>query len=102
MSDAKHTPEPWFYGGEDGTHQYVPDPTNHDQAWAYFIVPVEDYRRAIPCVNACAGINPEAVPGLLAACKALSDGHRTGRPSMTECVAIARTAITKANTPQCA
>ena len=30
--------------------------------------------RAVSCVNACAGINPEAVPDLLAVCKAITEG----------------------------
>lgn len=33
-------------------------------------VAVSSAHRAVACVNACRGINPEAVPALLQACKA--------------------------------
>ena len=61
MNKQTHTPEPW--GPDLG-------PIDKD----YYIEPMtlittRDYRRARACVNACAGINPEAIPGLLAAAK---------------------------------
>lgn len=61
MKKSNHTPEPW--GPDLG-------PIDKD----YYIEPMtllttRDYKRARACVNACAGINPEAVPDLLAAAK---------------------------------
>ena len=71
MKKSNHTPEPW--GPDLG-------PIDKD----YYIEPMtllttRDYKRARACVNACAGINPEAVPDLLAAAKAVKDAiEKTG------------------------
>ena len=76
---SEHTPEPW---------KYLPP----DHVGGAAIIPMEgpcictfwnenpdlrseaehdaNARRIVACVNACEGINPEAVPDLLAACEA--------------------------------
>jgi hypothetical protein len=78
----RHTPEPWFrHFGQaiySGPHHdpsarllFMGTPTNGtaeqlDEAFA-------NSARVIACVNACAGINPEAVPDLVAALTDLVD-----------------------------
>lgn len=80
----QHTPEPWYVFGSDaiysgkagewfGNHRRVADCewTPHDKRPAP--PDAEDKANAsriVACVNACAGINPEAVPVML---KALRD-----------------------------
>ena len=70
----KHTPEPWgVWLNPDGCNRGMIT----DDALARHIVYVvgntheakANGRRIIACVNACAGINPEAVPELLEALK---------------------------------
>ena len=56
---TKHTPEPW------GPHLFGLTGTIGESMCV--LLPRADYSRARACVNACAGINPEAVPDLLAA-----------------------------------
>ena len=58
-----HTPGPW---------------PEHPNAWRgsgnrcfQIFLSLEDWQRAAACVNACAGINPEAVPALAEACRSL-------------------------------
>lgn len=88
---TKHTPEPWvlnkWQGIEDArgmtievcgvalpTGRVPEDHTGHANA-----------ARIVACVNACAGINPDAVPDLLAALKdatALLDAIAKGYPDI--------------------
>jgi hypothetical protein len=90
MSDetnaVKHTPEPWIAepyradssGLTDCGIVSIPRPGH---GFAVFRAPrfakrkqwEADSVRAVACVNACKGINPEAVPKLLAALKGLRD-----------------------------
>jgi hypothetical protein len=62
----KHTPEPW--GDLDGVI-VPPYATDDGQAWIADTRSAPNARRnaarIVACVNACAGINPEAVPDLL-------------------------------------
>ena len=60
-----HTPEPWPRWTPNRLSRAVGIP---DDCAA---VTLEDYEHARGCVNACAGINPGAVPKLLAALKRL-------------------------------
>lgn len=62
-------------------------------------------RRIVACVNACQGLNPEAVPDLLAACKALPDfdtdnadacDYKDNASKFATAMRLARAAITKA------
>lgn len=73
---SKHTPEPWEWppAHADGAHIDGPDGVYvlHAEWFERNMEEAEaNAARATACVNACAGINPDAVPGLLAACKAL-------------------------------
>ena len=66
MSESKHTPEPW------PTDMRGIVFANGALACGYVARNSEPYHnsnRAVACVNACAGINPEAVPDLLEALK---------------------------------
>ena len=62
MSDYPHSWGPWQWDADGGyLFRYRNDGEDSD---TMSIVHV------LACVNACAGINPEAVPALLEACKA--------------------------------
>lgn len=70
MNDTKHTPEPWW--DESGVaHAKGPSWTEENHSCVHPIAnqngTLNDCERAVACVNACAGINPEAVPDMLAA-----------------------------------
>lgn len=85
MSDEQHTPEPWYYKtekgfAESGEGQLVnaqiiskgPPETLVMAAWTCCDdnkCRKIDIERIVACVNACKGINPEAIPDLLLACK---------------------------------
>lgn len=58
------TEEPW----DDGTHSWGSAPDGE----TVLCVPEDDYARAVACVNACAGINPEAVPLMLEALRRIA------------------------------
>ena len=66
---TKHTPGPWRIG--DAGHT-VFGPPNGEPAPKIIAggLTRANARRIVACVNACEGINPEAVPDLLQACKA--------------------------------
>src|SRR4051812_5176576 len=95
--EAAHTPEPWRYGPceqhLDGSvrmcfhlrdhHGYLIDLTYTDA----------NGLRAVACVNACKGINPEAVPDMLSALKRLLSGNDMDNADDWN---VARTAIAKA------
>lgn len=79
-----HTPEPWESSGDIIVNRQI---TICKMAWDFggdrhangtlpWKTAEANMERIVACVNACAGINPEAVPMLLAACKAVlnSDG----------------------------
>lgn len=74
---SKHTPEPWVAtrqpNGSVWIHErgLMPHATVYGRADLSSGKIESDSARIVACVNACAGINPDAVPGLLAACKAL-------------------------------
>lgn len=70
---SKHTPEPWtgpFYRSDVG-----PDDEYFIDYWGVDGVGKfdneVDAQRAMACVNACAGINPEAVPDVVEALRIL-------------------------------
>jgi hypothetical protein len=63
---SKHTPEPW---AED-QHNRAFIATGGYVTCVHRFISDEDYARAVACVNGCKGIDPAAVPDLLAACKA--------------------------------
>lgn len=97
---SKHTPEPWeaeiSYNQAaigivtaSGRANTIGQRPNADQRWTIAVLncagvfvgdrlkysSTDEQRanrdRIVACVNACAGINPEAVPSLLKACEAL-------------------------------
>ena len=79
---TQHTPEPWrsahaFLASKDcvlaGGPTYVEGLVNV----ATGLTP-EDANRIVACVNACAGINPEAVPELVRAAQAVQRWAEAG------------------------
>ncbi len=93
---AQHTPEPWLASGalrSDGAWVISAEPGYAIDQIA--VVQTDDRigstdanaARIVACVNACAGIDPEAVPALLAAARTVQRcsvaeyndaGYRTG------------------------
>jgi len=74
----KHTPEPWKWVGasiEGPNYTTVlevrdtPENSFPELQSGELICSEGDREHIISCVNACAGINPEAVPELLEVCK---------------------------------
>jgi hypothetical protein len=68
---TKHTPEPW---------KLLEDMPTWPQASTlaeprHAVMNLDDYRRAVACVNALAGLNPEAVPDVVAALRDMLDGY---------------------------
>ncbi len=79
MSEAKHTSEPWELH-PDYPNQVRRPPSNDAYGLSACIADcssgiwpdsktVANAARIVACVNACKGINPEAVPDLLNACR---------------------------------
>lgn len=68
----KHTPEPWKVGND--THNFIDDIRGYVGGCSL----PEDVKRVIACVNACAGINPEALQEFIAAAKKLREKPITG------------------------
>lgn len=74
MSEVKHTPEPWMADLEDYASVIDSDGICVCEMPPYTRSPNREKARAnaeriVACVNACKGINPEAVPDLLDALK---------------------------------
>ncbi len=97
--NAKHTHGPWKY--EEGTKTIRSQKENYWLAtmdsWDGAVNNKANAARIIACVNACEGINPEAVPNLLEACRLISrlaDGQ--GRANLLEVAGMARLALRKA------
>lgn len=84
---SKHTAEPWEYGDQSATvhgpapeflqvAHFMSEPgtcMQHD-----FEIVKANAKRAVACVNACAGINPEAISDFKEACEALDEAYRLG------------------------
>lgn len=72
MSEAKHTPEPWdlscLGAGEEIEALRITGPGDEEVIPpTYMDTPTEEnFKRIVSCVNACEGLNPEAVPELVA------------------------------------
>ena len=98
---AKHTPEPWgvWLNPDGGNLEMITD-----DGLARHIVYVvgntheakANGRRIVACVNACAGINPEAVPNLLEAAKDFIYKVDEGRAFSVKSYAKFSAAIAKA------
>ena len=105
-TEVRHTPEPWrvYLRGRDG-HEIHTDDTVvcclHDDSRDTLSPDPRggpDARRIVACVNACEGINPDAVPDLLAAARELvKDVHGCGLDeSMIAAVSACAAAIARA------
>lgn len=111
-TETKHTPPKWSAACHPQTNIAQGYPLFADGGVvARFIIPhldmVHGYtiakqraERAAACWNACEGINPDAVPDLLAACKAMLNTPAMNADEMDpieiEAVELARAAIRKA------
>lgn len=87
---SEHSPEPWqeradgFDGIEDAENMSVDfeHPTSDDghrctdRCRGYLENEAANRARAIACVNACRGLNPECVPELVACLKSLLCSHQ--------------------------
>lgn len=103
-----HTPEPWFldrFGmaapiGPRAAWTVADIEGAGDSGLVAHDVAIADAARIVACVNALAGINPEAVPELLAAVDALLERYigeeRAVMPPKIVALADARLALTKA------
>lgn len=91
---SEHTPEPWHYCGEDrggckcmmiwgddhpiaqGVIGDWGDIDESGEMTPYGDIPEDEAKaniaRIVACVNECKGINPKAVPKLMAACRTLN------------------------------
>lgn len=86
---SEHTPEPWFANGSEirasnpkaeRKHTFRPFVAQMLCGPSFSTAEVEaNAHRIAACVNACAGLNPEAVPDLLAAAEKVL---RAGRAYM--------------------
>ena len=98
--ETKHTPEPWIacdiadiLGLNAGHFEIYNKPFGAGiVGWA---VTKEDAARIVSCVNACKGINPEAVPELLEALELFLSCKITNE-QQNEAARIARAALAKA------
>ena len=91
-NDTKHSPEPWGYSYREKEDRYVlggkSGDFGHFVGWSFDGVTTKEEdeanaRRMVACVTACEGLNPEAVPKLLAACKTLRKALWTRRYTFT-------------------
>lgn len=77
-TQSTNTPTPWRNSGPDIMSIGPNKGPGHWKVVAFVRGPIQDEEcqanasRIVACVNACAGINPEAVPELLAILKTLS------------------------------
>lgn len=86
---SKHTPEPWvssvaLSGSEndrgfdihaDGKHIARVSPMIKNLRGDASTEAIANKDRILACVNACAGVNPEAVPDAVAALRDMLDGY---------------------------
>lgn len=86
---SNHTPEPWTTEANNGIYLTLPNGDTHlfPIIWSKkagmdvaYIVPMDDTKhddanRIVACVNALAGLNPEAVPDVVAALRDMLDGY---------------------------
>jgi len=108
---AEHTSEPWdvqnkgILGTGSARHEVVQGVNRDGSKNLPRITRMPDLsyssyanaKRIVACVNACAGINPEAVPDLLAACRlSLERYDYSDTRWARETCDVCRAAITKA------
>jgi len=114
MTTSGHTPEPWAvtildgvpfirFMDSEGVHIKIAGPITG--RWWYgqadkdrTAESIANAERIVACVNGCAGLNPEAVPELLAACRmvVMAQQRRTRTAEEQEIMDAARAAIAKA------
>ena len=99
MSTTKHTPGKWILtpnnteSGDISPFHYIDAPGGQVLAVKAASLSEANAARIVACVNACEGINPEAVPEMLEALRWIRD-NCTGLPAVAR--ALAARAITKA------
>lgn len=106
---TKHTAEPWKVMRDD-RGLWIAASNPNDPSRCVIVAELgftalndskkANAERIVACVNACEGINPEAVPDALAAFKCLVDWvhNNCEDPACTVPLNAARAAITKAET----
>ena len=70
MSELKHTPEPWKVTVQENGYVCIETAygTHRDILTGDFItLKASNAERIVACVNACEGLNPEAIPEMLEA-----------------------------------
>lgn len=98
----QYTPEAWTCRGGSAPHyqgEVYDENTGNTVAVTYNDKGGHKAQRIVACVNACDGINPEAVPDLLAALLEIAAENEDGLTDQDElirCADIARAAIAKA------
>lgn len=98
---TKHTPEPWDYNRSDvGLIQISTSPANKPIAQVEFSDSFNERQanaaRIVACVNACEGINPEAVSEMLAVLQKVNCFWETERDAKSRYSHEVRAAIRKA------
>lgn len=72
MPTAQHTPEPWVVGRGGGSEPFSIEAATRTVALVKTCRQEGEHNasRIVSCVNACKGLNPEAIPELVEAAKA--------------------------------
>lgn len=95
---SEHTKEPWAVAPSNDGGQHI----GNVDGMVVIYQNRKNMDRIVACVNACAGINPEAVPEMLEALRGILDGivatnKRNGiEEPFGECIDAARAALAKA------
>lgn len=96
----KHTAEPWLTNtNSQGDWDISPDGEDMICDLKGCANSEANAVRIVACVNACAGLNPDAVPGLVSALRAALNHIEHGWTDPALCIAvadIARAALAKA------
>jgi len=103
----KHTPGPWrlttgaYWLRIVGPAKEAIASFGNQRRWLDGVEVAANARRIVACVNACEGINPEAVPDLLEACRKLIEAnsihaHEIDEDILALAVDMAEAALAKA------
>jgi hypothetical protein len=84
----KHTPGPWQHVCGHDTHKVKRDASG--RMLGPVTMDLDDYDRAMDCVNACEGINPEAIPEIVGALKAAIEWHDLIRQDYPDMAGLVR------------
>ena len=92
-----HAPGPWTVGEPDGwdldeaaIYDRDDDRLTVAEREEGGVMAIADAKRAVACVNACAGINPEAVPEMLEVLRAVQRSERAVRSGGNICPLLDR------------